>query len=86
MLTLIYKRHASFTFSYHLTKILGIRERTYKISEIVKDSNRNAEETMPDEMQQSQQSKLLMEISLDLKEKNQDSMKAFILDMIYTPK
>ena len=35
VLTLIYKRNASFTFSYHLTRILGIREKTDKISEIV---------------------------------------------------
>ena len=55
ILTFTYKRNASFTFSYHLTRILGIREQTYKISKIinepsedVNDSNEsieNAEDT-----------------------------------------
>ena len=55
ILTFTYKRNALFTFSYHLTRILGIREQTYKISKIinepsedVNDSNEsieNAEDT-----------------------------------------
>ena len=37
ILTFTYKRNASFTFSYHLTRILGIREQTYKISKIINE-------------------------------------------------
>ena len=53
ILTFIYKRNASFTFSYHLTRILGIREQTYKITELINDPNRTAENTMPNDMQKS---------------------------------
>ena len=53
ILTFIYNRNASFTFSYHLTRILGIREQTYKITELIDDPNRTAENTMPNDRQKS---------------------------------
>ena len=53
VLSLIYKRHASFTFSYHLTRILGIREQFFKFSEILRDPNRNIEEIEPDDIERS---------------------------------
>ena len=34
ILTFTYHRNASFTFSYHLTRILGIREQNYQVSQI----------------------------------------------------
>ena len=46
ILTFIYNKNASFTFSYNLIRILGIREQTYKITELINDPNRTAENTM----------------------------------------
>ena len=45
ILTFTCKRNASFTFSYHLTRILGIREQTYKISKIINEPNEDVNDS-----------------------------------------